>query len=33
MPERFKVTKADEVATTKDEEAALGHLLPQKNGK
>lgn len=34
MPERFKVTKADEAnAELKDEESAMGHLLEDKKGK
>lgn len=36
MPERFKVTKADEAnseLSLKDEESALGHLLDEKKGK
>lgn len=36
MPERFKVTKADETnaeLALKDEESAMGHLLDEKKGK
>ncbi len=36
MPERFKVTKADEAngdPALKDEESAMGHLLGEKKGK
>lgn len=38
MPERFKVTKAaesdiDDRDGNRDEEAALGHLLEEKQGK
>lgn len=36
MPERFKVTKADEAnadMASKDEESAMGHLLEENKGK
>lgn len=39
MPERFKVTKAEEAAKAdkelgvKDEESATGHLLDEKKGE